>query len=271
MIHRGIFPLLTLATLALLCASANAANWSDSKAVAALFEKYQVNGTFVLYDPNSGELTGFNRERAEHRYVPASTFKIPNTLIGLATGAVEDVDQVLPYGGKPQPFPQWEHDMPLREAISLSAVPIYQELARRIGLQAMAANVKKLGYGNQKIGQVVDQFWLRGPLKISAVEQARFLARLARRELPYPSAMQNRVAEVTLIDERKGEALHGKTGWLMNGDPDIGWWVGWVQRDGALLTFALNIDMLGGEDGDKRIPLGREALAELGVYPFEPQ
>lgn len=50
----------------------------------------------------------------------------------------------------------------------------------------MRANVSRLGYGNAEIGQVVDNFWLVGPLKISAMEQTRFLLRLAQ-ELPFPA------------------------------------------------------------------------------------
>jgi beta-lactamase class D len=64
--------------------------------------------------------------------VPASTFKIPNSIIALETGVVKDA--IILHGGKPQPFREWKKDMSMREAIALSAVPIYQELARRIGL-----------------------------------------------------------------------------------------------------------------------------------------
>jgi len=65
--------------------------------------------------------------------VPASTFKIANTIIALETGVVKDENEIIPYGGRP--FKHWEKDMSMREAIALSAVPIYQELARRIGLE----------------------------------------------------------------------------------------------------------------------------------------
>jgi beta-lactamase class D len=41
-----------------------------------------------------------------------------------------------------------------------------------------------MDYGNTEIGTAVDTFWLPGPLKISAVEQTRFLAKLAQDALP---------------------------------------------------------------------------------------
>ena len=64
--------------------------------------------------------------------------------------------------------------MSLREAIRLSNVPIYQELARRVGLAPMGEQVARLDYGNRDIGTCVDRFWLDGPLQISAMEQVRF-------------------------------------------------------------------------------------------------
>jgi beta-lactamase class D len=41
-------------------------------------------------------------------------------------------------------FPAWEKDMTLGEAMQASAVPVYQELARRIGLSLMQEEVKEL-------------------------------------------------------------------------------------------------------------------------------
>jgi beta-lactamase class D len=121
--------------LAFLALHGCSTNWKDSAEVAELFESAGVAGAFVLYDVDAGRFIGHNQTRAKVRFVPASTFKIPNSLIGLSVGAVKSVDDVLPYGGKPQPFDAWEKDMGLREAIALSNVPIYQELARRVGLE----------------------------------------------------------------------------------------------------------------------------------------
>lgn len=147
--------------------------------------------TFVLYDVTSQTYIGHDQARANRRFVPASTFKIPHTLIGPSIGAVKSVDDPLPYPGPTEPFIQaWARDMGLREAMALSNVPIYQELARRIGLERMRAQVAALDYGNMEIATVVDTFWLKGPLRISAVEQARFMARLARGALPLPAAVQ---------------------------------------------------------------------------------
>ena len=205
------------------------------------------------------------KTRATKRFTPASTFKIANSLIGLDGAAVKNVDEVLPYGGKPQRLKQWERDMNLREAIKASNVPIYQELARRIGLERMREGVKKLGYGNMEIGSVVDRFWLDGPLAVSAVEQTEFLHRLAKGSLPIKPDAVRSVKEITLLEKTDAYELHGKTGWLFNPTPpQIGWWVGWIEHENKTYPFALNIDMMKDEDAAKRILIGRECLRALG-------
>lgn len=253
--------------LIMLASSGQAQTWRESQEVAKLFDEAGLDGAFVVLDPQADTLTGHDEARAHTRFIAASTFKIPNSLIGLASGAVASADEVLPYGGQPQPFPQWEKDMSLREAIPISNVPIYQELARRIGLPRMQEYVTRLGYGNADIGTQVDQFWLQGPLKISAVEQTQFLYRLTQGALPVPPTVQDTVSEMVLLEQGKGWALYGKTGWAMGQDPEVAWWVGWVTRGDAVYPFALNITVRNASDGEKRIPTGKAALRALGILP----
>ena len=258
---RRLLPLMLLPA-ALLC---HAAEWKQSEKIDALFAGEGVTGTFIVHDVAADIYTVHDRQRAETRFIPASTFKIPNSLIGLDTGVVADVDTVLPYGGGKTARPEWAHDMSLRAAIKISNVPVYQAMARRIGVERMRDNVRKLGYGNGDIGAQVDDFWLKGPLQISALEQTDFLRRLAQDRLPFSKAAMAAVRDIT---RQEGAAdLHAKTGW--GGGPrkdiDIGWWVGWVIKDGKLYTFALNIDIPDDATGAKRVPLGKAALQALGL------
>lgn len=244
-----------------------AAVWEDKPEIGELFRSAEVKGTFVLYDVTTNTYTGHDKVRAEKQYVPASTFKIPNSLIGLSVAAVKSVDEVLPYRGDPHPFIKtWGKDMGLREAIALSNVPIFQELARRIGLERMQENVSRMNYGNKEIGSSVDTFWLNGPLKISAVEQTQFLAKLAQGALPFPQACQKSVREIILLDQGENWKLYGKTGWQNAPDRGVGWWVGWLQRkDGHIYAFALNIDIQKASDARKRVELGKASLKILGI------
>lgn len=88
-------------SLLMLSVSVLAVDWQDSTAVDQLFRNANETGTFVLYDVIQRRWTGHNRERAYTRFVPASTFKVTNTLVGLSVGAVRSMDEVLPYGGSP--------------------------------------------------------------------------------------------------------------------------------------------------------------------------
>ena len=263
---------LPASTAASVTAAAPAEPWREELAVAALFRQAGVEGTFVLLDERRGELRGTNRTRAEQRISPASTFKIANALIGLSLGAVRSVDEVIPYNGDANPFMrEWLEPMGLRGAMKVSNVPLYQELARRIGLQRMGEAIARLGYGNQQIGTNVTTFWLRGPLAISAVEQTRFLSSLAHRTLPFPDQAQRQVAEITRVDSGPGWSLHAKTGWQNAPGAGVGWWVGWVQRGKQITPFALNIAMAGAADAPKREQLGRSSLQALGILPTPPR
>lgn len=232
----------------------------------ALFAEQNVAGSFVLLDPATGVLHAVNPARIGERRFPASTFKIANSLIALETGAVRDEDEIIPYGGAPQPIKAWERDMSMREAIRVSNVPVFQELAHRIGAEAYADWLKRFNYGNRATGDNAEAFWLRGPLAISPQEQIAFVARLAAGALPASPEHQATVRDMLLIERRGPASLYGKSGWSVSADPQIGWWVGWVERDGTAFVFALTIDMEGRKDADKREILIRALLKELDVY-----
>jgi beta-lactamase class D len=247
------------------------AAWREEPAVSALFRQAGVVGTFVVLEEGSGALRGHNRARAEQRFVPASTFKIANALIGLSLGAVRTVDELIPYTGDANPFMrEWLEPMGLRGGMRVSNVPLYQELARRIGRVRMGEALQRIPYGNGQIGREVTTFWLRGPLAISAVEQTRFLSRLAHQRLPFPVSAQEQVAAITLVDGGPGWSLHAKTGWQNAPGAGVGWWVGWVQRGDRVVPFALNIDMAGSLDAPQRERLGRASLRALGILPASP-
>jgi len=247
---------------------AEAPNSFESKSnpeLSRLFSEAGVDGTFVLYDVSAERFTIHDQARAGRRFIPASTFKIPNSLIGLSTGVVGDVEELIPYGGKPQFLKVWEQDMGLRDAIKVSNVPVYQELARRIGLKRMNEYLALMDYGNKNTGTIVDMFWLQGPLKISALEQSRFLARLALGELPLSVGVQQSVREIVRLDQGQDWVLYAKTGWTTTPTPDLGWWVGWVVKDKQIFSFALNIDMPDKTYSAKRKELGKASLKILSV------
>lgn len=234
----------------------------------SVFDEAGVQGAFVLFDVGANRLVVVDQARAQRPAVPVSTFKVAHSLIALETGAVRDVDEVIPYGGAPQPFPAWEHDMSIRQAVAASNATIFQEIARRIGPPRELDWLARLGYGNRQVGPALDRFWLDGPLEISPIEQTRFLSRLAQRLLPVSASTQDAVASVLELERTGDHVLFGKTGWQFDAvPPQLGWWVGWVERPDGIFTFALIMDMAGAGDATMRMSLGRELLRRLQVLP----
>jgi beta-lactamase class D len=51
-----------------------------------IFDKYQIEGSILIYNQNDNCYSGYHLERCNIAFCPASTFKIPNTLIALESG-----------------------------------------------------------------------------------------------------------------------------------------------------------------------------------------
>lgn len=243
-----------------------ASGFEENSQIAAVFAKAQIQGSIAIFDVSQQRLMGHNYARAATRFIPASTFKIANSLIGLSRKAVSSVDEVFyHYDGQPVYLASWAHDMSLRDALRVSNVPAYQQLAKKIGLSAMQSEVSKLNYGNADIGSQVDQFWLKGPLKISPIEQSQFLARLAQTQLPLPQSAQIAVRDIMQLEAGNGWTLYGKTGLYRASPSDIGWFVGWLEENGKIYSFALNMDQAKETPLSQRIQLSKDSLQALGL------
>src|SRR4051795_8981422 len=154
-------------------------------------------GTFVGYKTDDYLIIASDKERSGQAFLPASTFKIPNSLIALGTGVVGDPDKdVFKWDGVKRSIEAWNQDHTLRSAIAASAVPVYQEIARRIGAERMQKYLDAFEYGNRSIGGGIDRFWLTGGLRTSAFEQIDFVDRLRRGVLPVAKRSQEQVRDI---------------------------------------------------------------------------
>ena len=259
-----------LALVALLAAFARAEPAPTvDPALAAPFAARQVSGVFAALDARTGTIVTNDPARAATRFLPCSTFKIPNSLIALECGAVESVDTVIPWDGVERWNKAWNRDFTMREALPRSTVWFYQELARRIGPERMQEWLQRLNYGNADLSGGIDRFWLDGALRISALEQLDFLRRFRDHQLPFRPAVQAAVLEILISDQRDGWVLRGKTGTALEGDRGLGWYVGWVETAQGPVYFALNLDTdrAGALDPRPRKQIAYEALVHLGALP----
>jgi beta-lactamase class D len=197
-------------------------------------------GCFILQEGGATRPVERLGTLCAERLSPCSTFKIPNSLIGLETGVIADADFVLPWDGVERDRAEWNRDHTLASAIKVSAVWYYQELARRVGRERMQRLVSAIPYGNADISGGLDTFWLGRSLRISPDEQVAFLERLRLSKLPFEERSQQIVRDI-LVQEGPGPIVYrGKTGSCGGGGtPDHGWWVGWVEKDGQATVFAM--------------------------------
>lgn len=194
------------------------------------FDEYKVEGCFEYYDNNKEIAHYYNKERCATQMSPASTFKIFNSLVGLETGVAPDEQLVIKWDGVKRWNEDWNQDLTMAQAFKFSSASYYQELARRIGKKDMQHYLDTVQYGNKKIGDSIDMFWLNNTLKISADEQVGFVKRLYHGELPFSERTQRIVRGMMLQKESKNYKLYYKTGWSKADNTNLLWVVGYVEK-----------------------------------------
>ena len=232
----------------------------------------------LLTDATGTALVRTNDERCAERYRPFSTFKIPNSLIGLEAGRLKDADSIIEWDPKQYPPQDWwpaiwtERVHDLRSAFRYSHVPFYRTLAGQIGYEKLAQQVKDFGYGNQNIAGNLDSFWLDGELAISADEQIAFLQRFYNEQLGV-SAHSTAVVKDIFVRDRAGVAtLSAKTG---TGEAEDGktlaWLVGYVEQAEAVHYFAFNVsaDESASVSPEWRIATVEAVLTAEGLWPAQ--
>ncbi len=236
--------------------------------LAKRFTEAGTVGTFVGYKTDDYLIIASDKDRSGQAFLPASTFKIPNSLIALETGVIEDPDKdVFKWDGVKRSIEAWNEDHTLRSAIAASAVPVYQEIARRIGAERMQKYVDLFEYGNRNIGGGIDQFWLTGEMRIDPIQQIDFVDRLRRGVLPVSRRSQDMVRDILPVTKAGDSAIRSKYGLLGAelGKPSLGWLVGWVEKGGAQTVFALNLDVREPRHVADRMKLAQQCLTDIGA------
>jgi beta-lactamase class D len=236
-------------------------------------------GGFSIYDLKTDKYIQYNTDHCKKRFSPCSTFKIPNSLIGLQTGVIPDTGFIIKYDSKVlpkdsfrmanEPFKYWYQDLSLKRAFKYSCVWYYQELARRVGQEQMKRMVNALDYGNKDISSGVDTYWLCGSIQISINEQIEFLKKLYLHQLTgFSDKNIDAVKSIMLYETTSDYKLYGKTG---GGDcldnKYIGWYVGFLETESGPKIFAMNVIVNSFDDLklNYRIELTKKILKKLKI------
>ncbi len=232
---------------------------------ADVFRDARTEGAFAAQIKDRLVMTDEGRARTGH--LPGSTFKIPHALIALETGVVADTDkEVIRWDGVVREIEEWNRDHTLRTAMQYSVVPVFQQIANRIGAERMKHFVDALEYGNRDIGGALDRFWLDGNLRISALEQIEFVKRFYNGDLPVSKRSLTLVKDILPVEKTEDAAIHYKTGAIRReGKPSFGWLVGYAERGEAVTVFAMSMDVHGAPHMAQRLALTRALLKRMGA------
>lgn len=207
------------------------------------FDEYNVEGSFLLFDFQKNTTLIYNKEKSREGFLPASTFKIINTLIGLETSIIAGEDFVIPWDSVPRQIPLWNRDHNLASAFQNSVVPWYQELARIIGQEKMKLWVAKSNFGKMDINdENIDLFWLTGESRISPLEQLEFQKRLVKNKLPFSQSNIDLVKKIMILEETPNYIFRGKTGWAVMNEKNIGWLVGFLMKDSKIYAYVIQVE-----------------------------
>src|SRR5215213_1233549 len=98
-------------------------NITTDESLKKYFDQYHVTGTFGMFNNGQAQFTIYNLKRfTDSAYLPASTFKIVNSLIGLQTGVITNEKMVIPWDDIVRSNVGWNKDLTMEQAFKVSAV-----------------------------------------------------------------------------------------------------------------------------------------------------
>lgn len=202
----------------------------------------------LILDAASGE-TLHRQGICDQRFSPASTFKVPLSLIGYDAGILND-EHTPAWDYKPA-FKAAKRDQKTVDPTiweNDSVLWFSREITRRLGSERFAGYVSKFDYGNTDVSGTpgkndgLTRSWVNSSLKISPVEQVDFLRRLLARKLPVSDKAHAMTKAILPTFRSGGWTVQGKTGTTRLGDSadkrSLGWFVGWANKDTRNIVFA---------------------------------
>ncbi|MFK7813659.1 MAG: class D beta-lactamase [Maribacter sp.] len=240
---------------------AKGSNQIQSKEFLSLLEYADLKGAILIYDLQKDIYYSNDFEWSSTGKLPASTYKIPNSIIALETGVVENDSTLFNWDGQPRALSVWEQDLIFRQAFHFSCVPCYQDIARRIGSERMNDYLAKLAYGDMKVdANNIDVFWLEGDSKISQFQQIDFLKRFYEKKLPISRRTDSIMRRMMVIEQNEEYTLSGKTGWSIRNGHNNGWFVGFVETENGNYLFTSNVEPVGEFNRDLFVKSRKEVV-----------
>lgn len=212
--------------------------FANEEGISDLYTAEGIEGTLLIQSLDGRTEFIHNYEKVDQAYIPASTFKIANTLIALEEGVINQFETIS-WDGIKRSYAPWNEDQTLATAFSLSCVWCYQTFATEIGEVKYKQYLSSFNYGNGKTGEDVRTFWLEGDLRISVRDQVNFLRKVYAEELPIKQENIEILKDIMLSEETADYKIWVKTGW----QGLHGWYVGYIEVGNEVWFFANYIEI----------------------------
>jgi len=208
----------------------------------SILDSASINGSILFYDLQEDEYYSNDFEWAKKGQLPASTFKIPNSIIALESGIIKNDSTLLIWNGEKRRNKNWEQDLTFRDALHFSCVPCYQKIAKEIGVKKMRNYLDLFNYGIIKFDSTtIDNFWLEGDSRINQFQQINFLKAFYQSQLSISERTEKTMKRMMVIEDTNEFKISGKTGWSYTNEIDNGWFVGYIESHKKVYFFATNI------------------------------
>lgn len=170
-----------------------------------------LNGTAVVYDAANRQYTIYNRDLADTRRSPCSTFKIISSLIALENGIIDPESSTRKWSGEIFWNEDWNKDIDFPEAFRTSCVWYFRQVIDDIGEDLMQTELDRLQYGNCDISdwegrlntnndnRALTGFWIESSLLISPKEQAEVMERIFGDNSSYSEETLAELKQVMLV------------------------------------------------------------------------
>lgn len=233
---------------------------AEERKIEDLYASHHIDGSLII-ESLEGKTKHRYNVNDQASFVPASTFKIPNTLIILEEGLIKGPLEIIKWDGKEREYAPWNQDQTLKSAFQYSCVWCYQRYALKVGDKKYRDYLRQFNYGNRLTGSDVTRFWLDGELRASTQDQIDFLRKLYVEDLPVQKAHIQTLKGMMLSDDNAGYKMWSKTGW----SGKDGWFVGYLLADGQTWFFANHITINRNADLVFRKRLVLEAFTVLNI------
>lgn len=234
---------------------------------------FSAEENFIVINGLTNKTVSKLGNQINEQITPCSTFKIVLSLMGYDAKVLQDLQNPVWefHKGYDDFLESWKTSQTPQSWMKNSCVWYSKVIAHELGMEKVKTYLALLKYGNQNMSSGLKKAWLSSSLKVSPKEQVFLIQKLVQEKLPLSlHAMQMTKSLLFLEDLPDGWKLFGKTGWgdltheLDPNNIEVGWFVGWVEKDNQFFPFAYNIREKK-INLPKRIPRVKELLKKSSI------